>query len=124
MTKTRMSFTVSKINGLLIFNDHGCYETRNPSTIWCIKEADKIYNWNDFNEIKIFTEDYEIDYDLVSYDQAISDIERAEKVATGKRINPKRVQEREAARKYVEENPYDDIVNRYGDYNYKDVDYE
>ena len=54
-----MSFTVSKINGLLIFNDNGCYETRNPSTIWCIKEADKIYNWNDFNEIKIFTEDYE-----------------------------------------------------------------
>jgi hypothetical protein len=68
--------------------------------------------------------DYEIDYDLVSYDQAISDVERAERVATGKRIHPKRVQEREAARKYVEENPYDDIVNRYGDYNYKDVDYE
>jgi hypothetical protein len=68
--------------------------------------------------------DYEIDYDLVSYDQAISDVERAEKVATGKRIDPRRVQEREAARKYVEENPYDDIVNRYGDYNYKDVDYE
>ena len=68
--------------------------------------------------------DYEIDYDLVSYDQAISDVERAERVATGKRIDPRRVQEREAARKYVEENPYDDIVNRYGDYNYKDVDYE
>ena len=68
--------------------------------------------------------DYEIDYDLVSYDQAISDVERAERVATGKRIHPKRVREREAARKYVEENPYDDIVNRYGDYNYKDVDYE
>jgi len=68
--------------------------------------------------------DYEIDYDLVSYDQAISDVERAERIATGKRIDPRRVQEREAARKYVEENPYDDIVNRYGDYNYKDVDYE
>ena len=68
--------------------------------------------------------DYEIDYDLVSYNQAISDVERAERVATGKRIDPRRVQEREAARKYVEENPYDDIVNRYGDYNYKDVDYE
>jgi hypothetical protein len=59
--------------------------------------------------------DYEIDYDLVSYDQAISDVERAERVATGKRIDPRKVQKREAARKYVEENPYDDIVNRYGD---------
>jgi hypothetical protein len=68
--------------------------------------------------------DYEIDYDLVPHEQAISDIERIEKVATGKRIHPKRVEERTAARKYVEENPYDDIVNRYGDYNYKDVDYE
>jgi hypothetical protein len=68
--------------------------------------------------------DYEIDYDLVPHEQAISDIERVEKVATGKRIHPKRVEERTAARKYVEENPYDDIVNRYGDYNYKDVDYE
>jgi len=68
--------------------------------------------------------DYEIDYDLIPHEQAISDIERVEKVATGKRIHPKRVEERTAARKYVEENPYDDIVNRYGDYNYKDVDYE
>jgi hypothetical protein len=59
--------------------------------------------------------DYEIEYDLVSYDQAISDVERAERAATGKRIDPRRVQKREAARKYVEENPYDDIVNRYGD---------
>jgi hypothetical protein len=65
-----MSFLVKKENGNLIFNDIGGYETRNPSTIWCIKEADKIYNWKDFNEIKIHTSDYEItpyDYTYSKY---------------------------------------------------------
>jgi len=62
-----MSFTVSKANGQLIFNDYGGYETRNPSTIWCIQEADKIYKWNDFDEIKIFTEDYEVDDNDFTY---------------------------------------------------------
>ena len=42
-----MSFTVKK-QGNLIFNDLGGYETRNTSTMWCIEQADKIYNWNDF----------------------------------------------------------------------------
>ena len=50
---------VKKENGNLIFNDFGGYESRNSSTIWCIQEADKIYNWNDFKEIKIKTGDYE-----------------------------------------------------------------
>ena len=59
--------------------------------------------------------DYEIDYDLVPHEQAISDIERVEQVATGKRVDPKRIEQRTAARKYIEENPYEDIVNRYGD---------
>lgn len=54
-----MSFSVSKKNGKLIFKDNGGYETRNPSTAWCIQEADKNYNWNDFNEIQIFTSDFE-----------------------------------------------------------------
>lgn len=54
-----MSFTVKKENGILIFNNLGGFQTRNPSTMWCIQEADKIYNWSDFNEIKIFTEDHE-----------------------------------------------------------------
>lgn len=53
-----MSFTVKK-EGNLIFNDLGGYETRNMSTMWCIEQADKIYNWNDFAEIKIHTGDYE-----------------------------------------------------------------
>ena len=59
--------------------------------------------------------DYEIDYGYVSHQDAISDIERVEKIATGKRIHPKKVEERTAARKYVEDNPYEDIVNRYGE---------
>ena len=54
-----MSFCVSKINRKLIFKDLGGYETRNPSTFWCIQKADEKYNWNDFNEIIIHTGDYE-----------------------------------------------------------------
>lgn len=61
-----MSFSFFKKNGILIFKDFGGYETRNPSTFWCIQQADKIYNWNDFSEIKIHTGDVEtnnmIDY--------------------------------------------------------------
>lgn len=53
-----MAFCFSKINGKLIFNDLGGYQTRNSSTFWCIQKADEKYNWNDFNEIKIYTEDY------------------------------------------------------------------
>lgn len=54
-----MAFSILKKNGNLLFNDFGGYETRNPSTFWCIQQADKIYNWNDFSEIKIHTEDIE-----------------------------------------------------------------
>jgi len=59
--------------------------------------------------------DWEIDYENMNVKDAISNIERVEKIATGKRIHPKRVAEREKARAYVEDNPYDDITNRYGD---------
>lgn len=54
-----MTFVFKKENGKLLFNDLGGYETRNPSTIWCIQQADKIYNWNDFPEKVIFTNDQE-----------------------------------------------------------------
>ena len=59
--------------------------------------------------------DFEIDYEKMNVEDAISDIERIEKIATGKRIHPKRVEQREKARAFVEDNPYDDIINRYGD---------
>jgi hypothetical protein len=62
-----------------------------------------------------FDDAIELERSEVSLNESISDLERIEKIATGKRIHPKKVQEREAARKYVEENPMDDVVNRYGD---------
>jgi hypothetical protein len=52
-----MEFSVSKINGVLNFSDFGGYETRNPSTFWCIQKADEKYKWADFNDVKIDTND-------------------------------------------------------------------
>jgi len=62
-----MSFSVKKEHGILIFTDFGGPGMRNEGTIWCIKEADKVYNWNDFKEIKIFTEDFEINENDYTY---------------------------------------------------------
>lgn len=55
-----MCFYVTKINGKLIFEDYYAEGGRNPSTIWCIIEADKVYNWPDFNPLAIVTGDYEL----------------------------------------------------------------
>jgi hypothetical protein len=66
-------FTVSKKNGELKFEDFGGYETRNPSTIWCIKEADKIYNWKDFNSFSVVTYDWcDSIYDVYAYSKTNS----------------------------------------------------
>ena len=54
-----MSFCVSKRNGNLIFKDFGGYESRNPSTFWCIRKADEKYNWKDFTDLTIHSGDYE-----------------------------------------------------------------
>lgn len=62
-----MSFLVSKHKGEFIFREIGGYETRNPSTLWCMKEADKIYNWKDFKEMRIHTQDYETSNDEYTY---------------------------------------------------------
>ena len=62
-----MSFCVSKINRKLIFKDLGGFQTRNPSTFWCIQKADEKYNCNDFNEIIIHTQDYEKNNDDLTY---------------------------------------------------------
>jgi hypothetical protein len=59
--------------------------------------------------------EWELEYESMSVKDAISDLEKVEKIATGKRIHPKRVEERAGARKFIEENPYEDIVNRYPD---------
>lgn len=62
-----MSFCFSKTNGKLVYNDLGGYETRNSSTFWCIQKADEKYNWNDFDEIKVFTRDFENDPNDYTY---------------------------------------------------------
>lgn len=62
-----MAFTFKKESGKLIFDDFGGYESRNTSTIWCIREADAVYNWGDFKEIYIRTEDYERDPNEYTY---------------------------------------------------------
>ena len=50
-------FKVKKENGVLVLNDLGSHGDRNPATFRCIQEADKIYKWNDFREILIYTGD-------------------------------------------------------------------
>jgi len=59
--------------------------------------------------------DYEFDWDLVSKDQALSDIERVEKTVTGKIANPKEAETRAKQRDYYYDSPYEDITNRYGE---------
>ena len=44
---------------------------------------------------------------------AYSDLERLEKIATGKIKDAKKIEERAAGRKMLEESPYEDIINRY-----------
>ena len=62
-----MSFTVEKKDGKLIFNDHGGFQSRNPSTFWCIQQADNKYKWKDFTQITIYTNDSEDNISFYSY---------------------------------------------------------
>lgn len=67
------SFTVKKENGHLIFKDYGGFQHRNPSTIWCVTEADKIYNWPDFRELVVHTDDFEHDSNVLTYSKTNAD---------------------------------------------------
>jgi hypothetical protein len=58
---------VKKERGKLILRDPGGVDWRNPSTFWCIQEADKIYKWQDFPELKIYTGDAEEHTDGYAY---------------------------------------------------------
>lgn len=60
-------FSVGKKNGTLYFRDYGGFESRNPSTFWCMKQADTIYNWKDFDEFQIHTDDYENNQSQYTY---------------------------------------------------------
>lgn len=52
-----MSFSFFKKNGKLFFKNGRSYETRNLSTFWCVQQANQIYQWKDFPEIKVDTND-------------------------------------------------------------------
>jgi hypothetical protein len=67
--------------------------------------------------------DYEFDYDNFDIDSAYSDVERLEKIATGKIKDVKKIEQRAAGRKKVEESPYDDIMDRYPDPDIGDYDF-
>lgn len=67
-----MAFTVQKKDGILQVTDCGCYQTRNPATIKCLKAADEIYKWRDFPEITVFTGDVEWDDACYSYSKTTS----------------------------------------------------
>jgi len=59
--------------------------------------------------------DFEFDYDTFRIEDAYSDVERLEKIGTGKIKDVKKIEERAKGRKMVEESPYEDIMNRYPD---------
>jgi len=59
----------------------------------------------------------EFDYDTFDINSAYSDLERLEKIGTGKIKDVKKIEQRAAGRKKVENDPYDDIMDRYPDPN-------
>jgi hypothetical protein len=59
-----------------------------------------------------FDTNLELETSEFSITDAISDLERIEKIATNKRIPPKKVEQRTKNRKYVEDNPFEDAMNR------------
>jgi len=67
------AFLIKKENGVLQFNNMGGYESRNPSTFWCIQQADMSYNWPDFKQIKIDTGDVERGEDRYTYSKQNND---------------------------------------------------
>lgn len=60
----------------------------------------------------------EFDYDTFHINDAHSDVERLEKIATGKIKNLKEAEKRSINKKITENSPYEDIMNRYPDPDY------
>jgi hypothetical protein len=56
--------------------------------------------------------DVELDYTDVPFENSISDLERLEEIATGKKPDPKKIKDRKEYRDYVEKNPYEDALSR------------
>ena len=59
--------------------------------------------------------DLDFDYDTFSIDEAFSDVERLEKIGTGKIGDVKKVEQRAKGRKMVYDSPYEDVSNRFPD---------
>jgi hypothetical protein len=66
---------------------------------------------------------YDYDYDNFNINDAYSDVERLEKIATGKIKDAKKIEERAKGRVKVEQRPYEDIMDRYPDPDYNEFDY-
>jgi hypothetical protein len=54
----------------------------------------------------------ELEYIERNFDDSISDVEKLEEFATGKKADPKKNQKRKEYKKYAEENPSDDAASR------------
>jgi hypothetical protein len=65
----------------------------------------------------------EFDYDNFDIDSAYSDLERLEKIGTGKIKDVKKMEQRAKGRKMVEDSPYEDIMDRSPGPPEPDVDY-
>ena len=59
--------------------------------------------------------DYEFDYDNFDINDAYSDVEKLEKIATGKIKDVKKIEQRAKGREMINQSPYEDIMNRYSD---------
>jgi hypothetical protein len=66
--------------------------------------------------------DFEFDYEYLRLEDAYSDVEKLEKIATGKIKDAKKIEERAKGRKMIEQSPYEDIINRYPDPDINDYD--
>jgi hypothetical protein len=54
----------------------------------------------------------ELEYIERNFDDSISDVEKLEEFATGKKVDPKKNKKRKEYKKYAEENPSDDAASR------------
>jgi hypothetical protein len=54
----------------------------------------------------------ELEYIERNFDDSISDVEKLEEFATGKKVDPKKNEKRKEYKKYAEENPSDDAASR------------
>lgn len=65
--------------------------------------------------------DYDFEFEIISKEEALSDLEKIEKITTGKIKDPKIAKKRATQRDQYYNSPYDDITNRFGD---GEIDYD